>query len=274
MTAKLNQYLNIWKLLICNLFLSLFSVKFYEKIYKNFQGFGFKYFLSCLLIASIIKSTILFIDLQQIVNYLKYDQQNYYSSLLQSFFTQFPTIQYDGKSIAIEKDEALDIANPFDETQKLLSITSSGKNDWSQSSLIVLSKENLIINSSEKPYIIPYYKIDTKPSVINGDRLKTLIGFYISEFKYQIWSGIFFAICFVFASVTFSRYIFLIAIISFVVKFILNKDLQNCIRTIMFAIAGISAIQLLIPLQLFSYYTILNFSLATIAILKAEKAYE
>jgi len=203
MTTKLNQYLAIWKLLLCSFFFSLFSIKFYEKIYKNFQGFGFKYFLSCLLIASIIKSSLIFIDLQQIVNYLKFNQQNQYSTLLQKFFTQFPTIQYNGKSIAIEGDEALDIKNPFDERQKLLSINSAGYNNSFQNSLIILSKENLIINSNEKPYIIPYHKIDTKPSVIDGDKLKTMIGFYISEFKYQIWTGIFFAICFIFASVTF-----------------------------------------------------------------------
>jgi len=274
MTTKLNQYLAIWKLLLSNLFLSLFSIKFYEKIYKNFQGFGFKYFLSCLLIASIIKSSLIFIDLQQIVNYLKYNQQNQYSTLLQKFFTQFPTIEYDGKSISMEIDETVEVANPFDEKQKLLSINSSGKNHSPQDSLVVLSKENLIINSNEKPYVIPYYKIDTKPSVIDGDRLKILAGFYINEFKYQIWTGTFFATCFVFASVTFSRYIFLIAIISFFLKFILNKNMQDGIRTIMFAISGISAIQLLIPLQLFSYYAILTFALATVAILKAEKAYE
>lgn len=272
MISKLNHYLAIWKLLLYNIFLSLFSIKFYEKIYKSFQGFGLKYFLFCLLMASIIKSSLVFIDFQQMVNYLKYNQQNQYSLQLQKFFEQIPTIKYDGKSISIEEDKVFDIANPFDETKKLVSINSSGKNNSSQDSLIILSKENLIVNSSEKPYVIPYYKIDLKPSVIDGDRLKTLIGFYISEFKYQIWTGIFLGICFVFVSVTFSRYILLIALISFFIKLVLNKKLQDGIRTTLFAISGISAIQLIIPLQFFSYYAILALSLAITAILKAERS--
>lgn len=272
MTATLNYYLAIWKALLHNILLSLFSIKFYEKNYKSFQGFGFKYFLFCLLIASIIKSSLIFINLQQIVNYLKYNEQNQYSLQLQKFFEQIPTIKYDGKSVYIEEDKVLNIANPFDETRKLLSINPSGKNNVSQNSLITLSKENLIVNSNEKPYVIPYYKIHTKPSVIDGDRLKTLAGFYISEFKYQIWIGIFIGVCFIFISVTFSRYILLIALISLFIKLVLNKKFQEGIRITLFAISGISAVQLLIPLKFFSYYAMFTLSLAIIAILKLERS--
>jgi hypothetical protein len=95
--------------------MSLYSYQFYQRVYKDFAGYGVKHLLTCCVLASIINCTWLFSQCNNLLGYLQSNKPVAYSAYLDAIFNELPKISYDGKKISseeISKDSAFFIKNP------------------------------------------------------------------------------------------------------------------------------------------------------------------
>ena len=145
MTTILSKQLFFIKKLFIHLWLSISSVKFYERIFKKNNDYGAQYILNLSLISSIICTAIFLYNVDQIQNYLKNDVVSEKIKNIDFVLKQIAPIEYDGQKILSDSDEPILIKNK--NGLNILAIDPNNKlkpNDRNKFSLI-LSRDNMII---------------------------------------------------------------------------------------------------------------------------------
>ena len=86
--------------------LSVSSSKFYQDLYKKYNGYGIKYIAMAITITSIIYALFIYDTLATVRYYLKAtsDEGN---NPVEHILKQWPEVKYDGKSISIDNEEPI-----------------------------------------------------------------------------------------------------------------------------------------------------------------------
>ena len=111
MTTLLSNPLFFIKNLFVHLWLSLSSIKFYERVFKKYNDYGALYIINLSLISAVICTIIFLNNINQIQDYL---ENNTISSKVENIdfvLNQIPPIEYDGKNITVDSDEPIIIKN-------------------------------------------------------------------------------------------------------------------------------------------------------------------
>jgi hypothetical protein len=281
LNVKFNYYLKIWQVFFDHLTMSLYSYKFYQKVYKNFNGYGIKHLLVCCALASVINCIWLFNQCDDLLGYLKNRKHIAYATYLDAIFNELPKLKYDGSHISSEEinnDSIFYIKNP--KTQgipNLVSINLSGKNNTTpKQSVINLTKNKLIINNKSSNVIdVPYTAITNNAITIDGRKLKRIITNYVENirhlFLYKTLPGVF---LFNLYKVILQNFFILICN-ALIVKFIFKKNISNGIRLATFAVSGLVVVKSLLQPFLYStsfidYYSTITMLLASIAMITNE----
>lgn len=250
----INKYLYIWKLLFNNFILSLYNPRFYQKIYLDFKGFGFKYFLVCCLLASAINSCWFCLHFNKFANYLQYGTiLSNSSSFLSVFdgrswdkiFDDLPELEYDNKDIksaSIEKDQVFFINAPDDEKIKLIAIDLDGKLAKNNYPKITLLAKNIVIRprSDDNSVVkIPYQIIYSKKFLIDGQKLKNIITNEVLYLKKNFLYKIFPIMLLINIYYGIIQNMLLIFVSGAGVYIVFKQDFSNGIRVALFVISAI-----------------------------------
>lgn len=111
MTTLLSSSLSFLKNLFTHLWLSLSSIKFYEKVFKKYNGYGVSYILNLSLISSVICTAILLYNLDKIQDYLKNNIISEKVANIDFVLKQMPPIKYDGHKISVDTNTPILIKN-------------------------------------------------------------------------------------------------------------------------------------------------------------------
>lgn len=266
---NLNKYVYIWKLFCENFFLSLYNQRFYQKIYIHFKGLGFKHFLVCCLLASVINSVWLFAHFENLANYLKAGTNlSQSSSFITIFdgkswdkiFNDLPEIEYDNKVLqcsSIEKGQVFYISSYNDTKNKLVAIDLDNKLIKDNYPKITLTRREIIIRPKldhDNLVGIPYQIIGASKFVIDGKKLKNILTNQVVDFEKKFLYKIFPIILLVNIYYEITQNILLILLSAICVHIVFKKDFKQGVRVVFFAISAI------IVLKAFSRIFIQNVS--------------
>ncbi len=149
MTTLVSTLTIFVKTLINHLWLSVSSAKFYQDVFSTYQGYGTKYIFTLSVISSLMCNVVFLVYADKVQKYLSDDVISESVVNIDYVVRQLPTINYNGKDIAISEDSALFIYDM--NNVKLLAIDPAGKlshNDKTQIP-ILLMKDQININLSD-----------------------------------------------------------------------------------------------------------------------------
>lgn len=137
MLINLN-YIKNYIITLCNhLRLSITSINFYQEVYNQYTGYGFKYLFSVCWFSSLIYSVIIINNFNKIEQYLTSEN----NTEIEYILSQIPLIQYDGKSISSNVEMPYFIEDT--QRRRVAAIDLQSELNYSESSKIpVIFKQN------------------------------------------------------------------------------------------------------------------------------------
>lgn len=244
MTTLLLTSYNFIKTLAIHLWMATTSVKFYERVFNNYKGYGVKYILVLSIFSSLMVSTLFLYKTNHIKLYLSNDIIS--SKKIQDIdyiSNQFPIIEYDGKSISTKEPNPIFLKSFND--YKIVAIDLDNKQTPNEKSRIpfVLNKNHFIINlfdlsgSVIKSFSIKYTDIlGDQPITLTQNDIKSIALSIIDKSSFAFIPLFFSALTgMIFFSSLLDKMpiIFLIYIFSQLNSKII--PLKTCIRIVLFA---------------------------------------
>jgi hypothetical protein len=230
--------------------LSLYSPEFYQDVYKRFNGWGVRYVFTASFIATLVVSIFYLKIFEQVRDYYAYDKTSESLSDLDHIMNQFPSLNYNGKSISIDEEEPYYIYN-LQGKSFLVIDTYINNNDKYKTERVVLTKDHVIFNfahEKSKPtnsvYNIEYNKILSFSGLNNASQILTLVEIkrilaHVLENTLKVFTYIIFPILLIINLL----YILLLKIMNIVIIYIflnmfVGKALiKDAFRLVMFASA-------------------------------------
>jgi hypothetical protein len=243
MTTLLSSPLPFLKNLFTHLWLSLSSIKFYEKVFKKYNGYGMSYILNLSLISSVICTAIFLYQLDRIQDYLKNNVMSEKAEHIDFVLKQIPPIEYDGQKILIDADEPILIKNK--NGTNILAIDPNNKinpNDSNKFPIILSQKKiiaKLIDSDGEVKNTFPIdldQIFDKESKTLTNEEIKSSFAKLFDQAPRVLIYMIFPLTGFLIALNTILDKAFFIIMIFFVTKFSgLNLSMKTCIRLTMYA---------------------------------------
>ncbi len=243
MTTLLSNPFFFIKTLIKHLWMSISSIKFYERVFRTYKGYGIQYIFSLSIISSLF-CIILFLDhISKIKNYLNNNIMSQDLLHIDHVIRQLPTIDYDGQKIFLTEETPLFINN-FN-NHKLLTIDPNLKLIPSDRIKIpiFLGDSTMIIkffdSKGQMRYTLPikYNKIlGNHPQILTQDVIKTILATIFEKAPSLLIYLIFpiFSVL-IFINVLLEK-IFIVLMIYFITYFAdIKASLKICIRMVLFA---------------------------------------
>ncbi|NRB10263.1 MAG: hypothetical protein HRU35_01405 [Rickettsiaceae bacterium] len=103
-TTPVTTFIGFIKTLLSILWLSVSSSNFYQKVYKNYQGYGLKYILTISIIVALFYSAIVLSYSKRLVTEI--DNITESPNNINYIINQIPDMAYDGQTIAITNRES------------------------------------------------------------------------------------------------------------------------------------------------------------------------
>lgn len=100
----MTSFLSFVYTLIMHLWLSVSSLKFYEKVLKFYRGYGLKYILTLSFISAIICSGVFLHRIHKIDDYLSQNINSPEVGAIDQLIGQLPVMEYDGQNISIQEN--------------------------------------------------------------------------------------------------------------------------------------------------------------------------
>lgn len=226
-----------------HVWLSLSSIKFYEKVFKKYNGYGISYILNLSLISSVICIAIFLYQLDRIQDYLKYNVMSEKAEHIDFILKQIPPIEYDGQKILIDADEPILIKNK--NGTNILAIDPNNKinpNDSNKFPIILLQKKIIakLIDSDgdvKNTFTIKLDQIFGKdPKTLTNEEIKSSLAELFDQAPRVLIYIMFPFTGFLIVLNTLLDKAFFIIMIFFVTKFSgLNLSMKTCIRLTMYA---------------------------------------
>jgi hypothetical protein len=243
MTTLLLNPLFFIKNLFTHLWLSVSSVKFYEKVFKKYNDYGALYIINLSLISSIVCTIIFLHNVDKIQDYLKHNIASERVKNIDFVIKQIPPIEYDGQNITIDSDEPIIIKNKSGSNALVIDPDNKTKpSDRNKFPLILLQNKIIIslINSEGKVQNTFPVKFDQifgqTPRVLTNEEIESSLAKLLDQVPRVLVYMIFPLTVFLIFLNTFSDKVFFIAMIFLVTKISgLNLSIKTCIRLTMYA---------------------------------------
>jgi len=243
MTTLLSSPLSFIKNLFTHLQLSLSSIKFYEKVFKKYNDYGFSYILNLALISSVICSALFLYKLDKIQDYLKNNVMSEKVQNIDFILKQIPPLEYDGQKISVSIDTPILIKDKNGVNALAIDpnnqINPNDKNKFP----IVVSHQKMIVkfidSDGEVRNIFPIdlnQIFDKESKVLTSEEIKSSLAKLFDQAP-RILIYIFFPLMsFLILFNTILDKLFFIIMIFFVTKLSgLNISMKTCIRLTMYA---------------------------------------
>ncbi len=246
------------KTLAKNLWLSVSSAKFYQDVFSSYQGYGTKYIFTLSIISSFMCSIVFLVYVDKIQKYLSDDVISESVVNIDHVIRQLPTINYNGKDIAISEDFSSFIYDA--DNIKLLAIDPSGKLSHNEKMQvpILLMKDQIIINFGDSDgkirntLPVKYTQIfGPEPQVLSKENIKSS---FASLFKKapKILTYIVFPITVIMIFInTLLEKSFMIVVVFIISHLGKGKSsLKDCIRVVLFSSGVCTLVQFVASLTL------------------------
>lgn len=268
---------------ICNqLWLSVSSVDFYQKIISSYRGYGIRYILTISFISSLFCSIIILNYLNHARQYFSYGVISPAMTNIDHILSQFPELKYDGKKISLKNPKPIYISNIHNRI--ILAIDPENRMLQFETNKIplVLTSKNIIFTSTNRQKInqnsfpLEYQKIfGNKSQFITKEMLRYSLERFVSQAPEILIYLIFPFITFFIFLNTLVEKCFVIMIMYILTKFLsINIPIKVCSRLAMFS-GGVFVICYTVILLTAPYYINLTWiiqiwtnSLIILAILK------
>lgn len=263
MTTLLSTPKAFIKTLITHLWLSVSSVKFYEKIFNSYKGYGIKYVLALSLISSLICTILFLYHLDNVRSYLNKDKISANVENIDHIIRQLPALDYDGLKISTEEETPVILYSL--KNKKILALDPGNKlMPADRAKLpIILGAQKLIVNLSDasvrNTLPIEYTQIfGNNPQILTQEIIKSSFAQIFdkapSVFIYLIFPVTAFLI---FINVLLEKS-FLVLMVFLITRLITIKtSLKTCIRMVFFASGIFVLLQLIIILTIPTLSTVL-----------------
>jgi len=231
------------KTLLDHLQLSVSSIKFYEKVFTSYRGYGIKYIFILSTISSLICCVVFLNQTNKINNYLNYGQVSRDTQYIDQIITQLPIIEYDGRNISLQENTPLYINDLED--QKILAIDPKNQLSFTDKNKIpiIFAKDTLIVTVSgqredlRKTIPIKYTQIfGPESQILNQEFIKSTLASLMKKVPTLFIYIIFPLLTGLILISTLLDKVFMIIMLLFITKISkINATMQSCIRTVLFA---------------------------------------
>ena len=149
MTTILLKISNWCSTIFTQLWLSISSINFYQRIISAYDGYGIKYILTISFISSLLCSIVILNYLDNVRQYFSYGTISPTVVNLDHVLSQFPELKYDGVKISLENPEPIYINNIYN--QLIVAIDPENKmpqSDRAKVSIFLASK-NIVFSFAD-----------------------------------------------------------------------------------------------------------------------------
>ena len=267
MTTLLSDTISCFKALIRILLLSLYSIKFYQDVYKSYTGFGIKYIFTISFCSSLFLCTLLLQQIYEVRNYLVNETLSKNVINLDHIISQFPDLNYDGDSILNEEENIIFLTNTNNKAVVAIDPQSKLSANIKAKIPVIFSDKKLLVSLIDKNGKIIYSKTENyselfghSSQVINQSIIKKILteGLAIAS-TLLIYAGFPVTGLMIFLYSIFEKS-FMIVIIYFLANMLsIITPLKTCIRMIFFSSGIFFLLQPLIILLFpnFSIFTLI-----------------
>jgi hypothetical protein len=244
MTISLSTPLSFFRTIFTNLWLSVSSVEFYVRVFKDYKGYGVKYIFTLSLISAFICTTIFLNYAHKIEIYLTKDVvSNSYLENIDHVVQQFPEIEYDGSKISVQEETPLYLYSIDNNKVLVLDPDNKLKPSDKVELPVIFTTETIIVNlideESKAYYTLPleYTKIfGDHPQLLTQEVLKSSLA---SIFSKTSWVFIYLLFpvltLMIFVNVLLEK-LFIIFVIYLMIRFSgQGTSLKTSIRMVFFA---------------------------------------
>jgi len=263
---NMTSFLSFIHSLGTHLWLSLSSVKFYERVLTSYKGYGIKYILTLSFIPAMICSGIFLNYVNKVDSYFTNDEISQESLSIDRIIKQLPLMEYDGRSIKVLDNTPIFLND--NNGHKIIAI--DPKIQLSPQDRvkipIILGSDKIIINlfnsqgTQHSASPIKYSQIfGNQPQTITQEVIKSIFSEIIKKsYKVFIYAMFPFIGLMIFINMLLEKSIIILAL-CFIMRIMnLKISMKSCIRVALFA-TGISALfQFVIVLVLPDAKTVFN----------------
>lgn len=243
MTTIFSKVSNWFNTMFNQLWWSVFSVSFYQRVISSYDGYGVKYILTLSFVSSLLCSIYILSYIDNIRQYFSYGTISPTVVNLDHILSQFPELKYDGTKISIEQSEPIYINNIYN--RPIVAIDPDNKISISDKAKIpiLLTGRKLFFSSSDlqknnvKNFEFDYKQIfGNEGQVITQETIRVLLEKLFSSAPKVVIYGVFPLIwLLIFLNTCFEK-TFIIIIIYLLANFMSIKvSIKTCIRIAMFA---------------------------------------
>lgn len=263
MTTLLLRPVSFFKTIFYHLWLSISSVDFYVRVFKNYKGYGFKYIFTLSVMSALMCTAIFLHYSNKVQSYFEGDMISAsYIENIDHVLQQFPEMDYDGQKIRLQ-GEAPSFLYSVD-NKKMVALDPENKlkpSDRGQIPIIFTS-EKMVINflneDNRASYTAPveYSKIfGQDPIILTQEVLKTSVALAFSKtpwvFIYMLFPIL---TLLIFTNLLFEK-IFIIFIVYFMTRLSgVETSLEKSVRMVMFA-SGVFILLQLVSLLALPFFT-------------------
>ena len=243
MTTILLKISNWYSTIFTQLWLSISSINFYQRIISAYEGYGIKYILTISFISSLLCSIVILNYLDNVRQYFSYGTISPTVVNLDHVLSQFPELKYDGVKISLENPEPIYINNIYN--QLIVAIDPENKmpqSDRAKVSIFLASK-NIVFSFTDlqknnvNSFSLDYPQIfGNESQLITQEVLRSLIEKFFNQApKILIYMGFPLLALLIFFNI-FIEKSFIIIIIYLLTNFMSIKlSIKICTRLVMFA---------------------------------------
>ena len=243
MTTILSKISQCFSAIFTNLWLSISSVNFYQRIISSYDGYGIKYILTISFISSLLCSIAILNYLDNVRQYFSYGTISPTVINLDHVISQFPELKYDGTKISLENSEPVYINNihnqlvaAIDPENKMLQSDKAKVSIFFASRTIIFSFNDLQKNNVQS-FPVDYQQVfGTESQLITQELLRSLLTKFFNQTPKVVIYMVFPLLTLLIFCNIFIEKSFIIIIMCLITNFTSIKlSIKICTRLVMFA---------------------------------------
>lgn len=238
--SKVSKWFNT---IFLQLWLSISSVSFYQRVISSYNGYGVKYVLTLSFVSSLLCSIYILNYIDNIRQYFSYGIISQAVVNLDHILSQFPELKYDGTKISLDQAEPIYINNIYN--RPIVAIDPDNKIPASNKAkipILLTSRKILLAFGDTQKNNANNFQVDYKQLFGNEEQVITqvttraLLEKFFSSAPKIVTYGVFpFTGLFIFLNTLFEKSL-IIVIIYLLANFMSIKfPIKTCIRVVMFA---------------------------------------
>lgn len=243
MTTIFSKVPHWFNTIFLQLWLSISSVSFYQRVISSYNGYGIKYILTLSFASSLLCSIYMLHYIDNIRQYFSYGIISQAVVNLDHILSQFPELKYDGTKISLEQSEPIYINNIYN--RPIVAIDPDNKIPASNKAkipILLTSRKILFSFGDTQKNNVNNFQVDYKQifgneeQVITQATTRALLEKFFSAAPKVVIYGVFPLIGLLIFLNTFFEKSFIIVIIYLLAHFMSIKfSMKICARLVMFA---------------------------------------